>query len=228
MNTRRLSTKEAAETVGVSPNTLKSWLKDLPIAPERDGAGNFRFDDRAIDVLTAVKNLRGDGRSYETIRRVISPADQLEVTQEPPMDDRQHTQTSPEGETNSPGDHPPITQASPLDETRITRVITEAVATAIATQNDMAEKYGRAAHQIGLLEERVAQLTAQLGETRALLSSGVEEYQVERERFQVEVAEARALILIRERELADAHQRLIQMETSPSAPTRPWWCWWGW
>jgi DNA-binding transcriptional MerR regulator len=136
MTQKPLSTKEAAERIGVNPNTLKSWIKTLPINPERDGAGNYRFNERALEVLEAIKGLRLDKRTNETIRRYITT------------------------------DHPEVTQQSPLDEQRITQVITDSITQAIAIQTDLSEKYARAAHRIGELEATLREREAPLAEAR--------------------------------------------------------------
>ena len=73
MAERRLSTQEAALAVGASPNTVKSWVRDLGLAPPRDEAGRHRWDENALAALRAVKDLREQGRSYDTIRKVMTP-----------------------------------------------------------------------------------------------------------------------------------------------------------
>lgn len=69
-----LDLQSAAAMVGVSPSTLRNWSSRLPL-PTTDGPeGDRRYPPEALEVLEAVKHLRADDRSYDTIRRVIAPA----------------------------------------------------------------------------------------------------------------------------------------------------------
>lgn len=139
---RRLSTSEAAAAVGASPNTVKSWMRDLGLTPPRDEAGRHRWDARALAALVAVKDLRDQGRSYESIRAVIQPV--------------------PE----------PVRPAVPMDEDRLAWAIAEAVGQVVAglmrAEADLAEKYARATAEVGELRATVRALERELlGPARA-------------------------------------------------------------
>lgn len=150
-----LTTKEAAERLGIPVTTLKTWLSQLPIPQDMDSRGRRRLTDDAIAVLETVKHLRDEDRGYQTIRRLIRPETDggSSETGQGPTSDEYETDVGP----------------SPVS----TAAIVEAVTAAIATQTDLAEKYARAAHQIGNLEakvqakdERIAQLADELAEAR--------------------------------------------------------------
>ena len=83
----RLSTAEASKALGVPAPTIKHWLGQLPIPAEKDGAGRWRYSEEALKVLETVKELRGQNRTFETIRRRIdidpsSPASAHSTTDE--------------------------------------------------------------------------------------------------------------------------------------------------
>lgn len=68
-----LSSQEVAERIGVSMSTLKNWAVRLPVPSTLGPDGTRRFPEEALAVLEAVKHLRDEERSYETIRRTILP-----------------------------------------------------------------------------------------------------------------------------------------------------------
>jgi DNA-binding transcriptional MerR regulator len=129
MSERRLSTQEAAAHVGASPNTVKSWVRDLGLAPARDEAGRHRWDDRAIAALQAVKDLRDEGRSYDTIRRLITPVDGL----------------------GGRADEDRLAWA-------IAEAVGHVVAGLVRAESDLAEKYARVNYELGELRATVRAL----------------------------------------------------------------------
>jgi hypothetical protein len=54
-------------------STLKNWAVRLPVPSSLGADGTRQFPPEALEVLEAVKNLRNEQRSYETIRRAIMP-----------------------------------------------------------------------------------------------------------------------------------------------------------
>ena len=99
MGDRRMSTAEAAASVGVSPNTVKTWIKEVPLAPERDERGNYRWGPAAIAALRTVKAMRDEDRGMASIRVTIAP---------PP----------PEGESEVTREAPPMDHGSPVVDSR--------------------------------------------------------------------------------------------------------------
>lgn len=81
-----LSSLQAAEHVGVSPSTIKNWAVRLPVPSFMDPDGTRRFPPEALAVLETVKQLRGDERSYATIRRIIEPTSGGPVPPTGPID----------------------------------------------------------------------------------------------------------------------------------------------
>jgi DNA-binding transcriptional MerR regulator len=142
-----LTTTEAADRLGVPPTTLKTWLSMLPVPQGTDSRGRRRLDDESIAVLETVKHLRDEDCGYATIRRRIGP-----VADESPVE----TASSP------PPTGPETVISPPFD----TSAIVAEVVAAIRGENELAEKYARATYTMGQQEERIANLTAQLEETR--------------------------------------------------------------
>jgi DNA-binding transcriptional MerR regulator len=67
-----LNISAAAQTIGVSPDTLRKWDERIPtLQIARDNAGRRRFDDRSLQLLKMVKRLSDEGRSFDTITAVI-------------------------------------------------------------------------------------------------------------------------------------------------------------
>lgn len=158
----RLSTAEVAKATGIPEPTIKHWLGKLPIPAEKDSAGRWRFDEEALEVLKAVKDLRDQDRTFETIRRRIG---------EPELS----AESSGLSDRLSPDNLQPTTdeRASSVDERMLAEslagVIAPQLIDALAAQNELAEKYARATYTIGQLEERVSNLTVQLAETKQRL-----------------------------------------------------------
>lgn len=199
----RLTTAEAAEALGVHPNTVKHWIGQVDVPAEKDGAGRWRFDERALEVLRAVKDLRDSDRTFETIRRRI---------------DKRETSEQQDGAQDTPGarqvaDEYATTPQHPGDNRALSEALAAAVGPqlveAIAGQTELAEKYARATYTIGQLEERTTTLQAQLADTRErmqLLQSADDE------RGQLS------------RDLADAKVKIAELEAHVARQAhRPWW-----
>lgn len=139
-----LTTSEAAKRLGIPQSTIKTWLNNLPIPSALDSRGRRRFDDGSLEILAAIKELRGKDKGYETIRRHIRP--------EPDRGSAGTNPSSPMGELET-------SWGSPDD---IRAIVVEAM----KSENGLAEKYARATYSIGQLEERVATLNSQLEEAR--------------------------------------------------------------
>lgn len=150
-----LTTTEAAEQLGVSVTTIKAWLNQLPLERDVDSRGRRRIDQETLSVLETVKSLRAEDCGYQTIRRRM-----FQTTDD---------QLSPDSKISSPDSQPSDAQLTLNTETVVAQVIA-----AIREDNALAEKYARAAHQIGGLEAEVKHLTAEnaaLKEQIFLLSS---------------------------------------------------------
>lgn len=160
-----LTTSEVAERLDVPQTTIRTWVSQLPIPAKQDSRGRHRFDEDAIAVLEAIKKLRTEDAGYNTIRRVIEPA------------------TSSNGEATNIEQEGSVEQRATTDGVGSKALVAEVVAEVVAVirgENEQAEKYARATHRIGELEERVRALEA------------------ERERLGGELAEAKDKILLLE------------------------------
>lgn len=155
-----LTTKEVAEALDIPLGTLKGWLSKIPVPASIDSAGNRRFNEEQIEIVRRIRALRlDDGRGMETIRRRLD------------LDDHGKTRLDPgcvqDADEPSPDCVQDVTSAQPQIDTSL---IVAQVVEAIAGQTELAEKYARAAHEIGLLTERVSNLTAQLGDARSRIA----------------------------------------------------------
>ncbi len=171
----RLTTAATAEAIGVPITTLKGWLSQVDVPTERDSAGRRRFSPEALEVLEVVKELRGSGRTFETIRRRVPSIVQ-------PLDDGRETDQTDTGPT---GDEPQadgqrLIDGRETDDRRagdgrdLAALVASFVVEAVKAENELGEKYARAAHRIGELEAT----------TRGL--------EAERDRLAGELAEAKA------------------------------------
>lgn len=147
----RLTTGEAAKRLQVAKSTLKDWLDELPIPTETDSRGRRRLDLEALAVLETVKDLRNQNHGLATIRRRIVS---VEIEQ-------------PDSDGQQPGDgwNEPDKSRTTADQ-EPNRIDAEAlvsqVIAAIRVETEQSEKYARAAHRIGELEERCRSLEEQL------------------------------------------------------------------
>ena len=142
-----LTTTEAAKQLGVPPTTLKTWLTSLPIPASTDSRGRRRIDQEALEVLEMVKSLRDEDCGYQTIRRRIEP----------------QTDTSSSVTDGSPTtDNSEPAPSSSMDTTALVAQVIEA----IRSENDLAEKYARAAHRMGELEATLRERERELAEAR--------------------------------------------------------------
>lgn len=207
----RLSTAEASEATGIPQPTIKHWLgQGLPIPAEKDSAGRWRFGPDALTVLRAVKELREQDRTFDTIRRRIDPE----------LSDS----SSSLGGASSPDERPltvderqPNADERTLAESLAAAVVPQLVQ-ALEAQNAQAEKYARATYEIGELratlkatEAERDRLSGELERHRALIDEGNTARQAERDRLAGELAEAQA--------------KIAALEASQAS--RPWWKVWG-
>jgi excisionase family DNA binding protein len=160
----RLTAVEAAEQLGVHVNTVKHWLTQVQIPAEKDSAGRWRFSEEAVAALHAVKQLRDQSRTFDTIRQRIdkaAPSDSL-AAEQPAIGDRQAADNAP-----------PTFDGAALAAV-VGAALVPQVVEALAQNNDLAEKYARASHLIGRLESDGQHLREQLAEVRQTLAAANE------------------------------------------------------
>lgn len=155
-----LTTKQVAEELEIPLGTLKTWLSKIPVPANVDSAGNRRFNEEQIDIIRRIRALRlDDGRGMETIRRRLD-LDEHEKAGIQPSHVPDAAEPSPERVPDAAGAQPQINTDS----------IVAAVVEAIAGQTALSERFGRIAHENGVLTERVSNLTAQLEEAKRTIA----------------------------------------------------------
>lgn len=153
-----LTTGEAAKHLQIPQSTLKMWLSELPIQTTTDSRGRRRLNDDALAVLETVKDLRTHDFGLQTIRRrIVSGGGSVQLGDSQELGNELK---NPHGDTGSsqPADNQELEGSS-------NALIAQVVA-AIRSENEMSEKYARAAHQIGKLESENDFLRVQLAEAQ--------------------------------------------------------------
>lgn len=205
--TERVWIGEAAENLGVSLSGIKAWCDRLGLANERDNRGRRVLSPNELEVLTLAKAMREDGRTFDTITKRVgrSPDNrQAADTQDPESaDDRQAT----------------VRQSSGGDYKALISEVLEAVSYQIDQKTDLAEKYARAAHQIGKLEadneylrSEVSKLQSQMAEAQLRLSAADSEA-TENTRLKEQLEQ-------QSQKLAAIEKENVQLKA------RPWWRIW--
>lgn len=138
-----LTTVQAATELGLTPSTFKRRASQFGIHNQVKRNKAYWPDD-ALQAMRLACELLEAGRGDETIRRRLHP-DQAQPNQ-------QQSQPEPSQTPGNPG----------VDSDQIRVILRDE----LAQQSDLAEKYARAAHQIGQHEERERQLVATIDELR--------------------------------------------------------------
>jgi DNA-binding transcriptional MerR regulator len=154
----KLTTVDIAEKMGQSQSTIRHWQQKYGIRKELK-KGKALYTPDQVAVFEAVKELIAKGAGDTTIKKRIGSDNP------PPMAQQQPTNGAIGEATAQPTE--PMTQQSPanpppMDDDRIRVILRDE----LAQQSDLAEKYARAAHQIGQHEERERQLVATIDELR--------------------------------------------------------------
>jgi len=142
-----LTTREAAERLGVPPSTLKTWLSSLPIEAPTDSHGRRRLDPDALAVLEQVKAMREDGQGYQTIRRVIRADGPGLAADGPGLDG------GPTGDNRGPAS---------FGQEAMMAAMLEQVSAVIRAETGLSEKFAAAARQVGRLEAENSMLREQI------------------------------------------------------------------
>lgn len=253
----RLTTTEAADALGVHESTIKNWCSVLPIPADKDNRGRWRFDERALEVMHAIKDLREDGRSNESIRVIIAP----ETPSAP-----EALATPAPSERQAEASQQTASHAATLDVELMAGALASAlvpqVAALIKENNQLAENFGRVALELGELRAKLAATQAEnqrlaervtemapserqaqeLEAQLALLQQKVTmddsaraRLVVERERLACDLEDARShaaserarLQAEVERKALEADELRGRLATAEQRQARPWWKVWG-
>lgn len=178
----KITTADVLERLGMQgeKSKLRFWVQAAGIEVPKDHTGAWRWTPALVQQVEIIKTLREvDNRSMDTVRRFIGiKQDFLEESKKlPPLPGEPVAQH--EGSAGAAGtDLAPLVAAiekliaagadKPVDGAEIAEAISENLAPqvvlAIREQTELAEKYARAAHQIGKLEAENAALMRQLEE----------------------------------------------------------------
>ncbi len=180
------STTDVSERLSTPVSTVKLWADRLRVG-NRNSQGQRRFDDADVALLEVVRSLRDSDCGFETITRQI--ASTPVVDQQPIVNDRQREAS---GIDIPPADTRQVPNLDALVE-RITATVTAAVTSTIKADTDQAEKYARAAHRVGQLEEQVRTLQAENGRLRSILALPLWQYVVKGRRLLAEAVGGTAL-----------------------------------
>lgn len=187
----KLSTTEVAERLSTPVSTVKLWADRLRIG-ERNSQGQRRFSDGDLTLLEVVRSLRDSDCGFETITRRLSSTPVND--QQPPVNGHQR-------------ELPP--EAPALDADALAERITAAVISASRADNELAERYARAAHRIGELEAENRMIREQADESRRLLTDGQGE---------TDALKAKLAVETQDRIRAEAERDTLKAQAA-----RPWW-----
>jgi DNA-binding transcriptional MerR regulator len=202
-----LSTRQAAERLGVPFSTLRQWIATVPIRLDRDVTGSFLIDTAALDTLAMVRDMRAAGRTLREVRDHVNG----QVTQ-------QLTAERVSGRSTERDDAASNTVASELIEALLPamkQAILPTVAQAILEDTQRAERFGQLAHRVGELEAMLRERERELTDVRAqvaLLPGPDRLADLERD-----LALRTQELDQRDREIADLRDRLAR---------RPWFAFW--
>jgi DNA-binding transcriptional MerR regulator len=160
----RITAAEAADALGVHHNTIKHWIAHLPIPAEKDSAGRWRFGPEAVEVLKAIKELRDQDRSFDTIR--------VRIDKQAPGSSQEPAEV-PTNNHQEPANQPPTVDGRDLAAIVGASLVPQVVE-ALQANNELAEKYARATYEIGKLtsdNEHLRQALASAQERIALLEA---------------------------------------------------------
>lgn len=150
--TKTMTTQEAGNQLNVSHVTIKKYLEMFfPGEPMRDTKGRRCLTEDQLKILQTVCALKAEDKSLQSIVRIVGP---VRFNENEPAEQLQSSRTEDELQSSAI-DLELLTQT-------ITAQVTSSVVSSIQANTEMAERYARAAHQIGSLEQQVSHLTQQL------------------------------------------------------------------
>jgi DNA-binding transcriptional MerR regulator len=136
-----LKLNEAAAQIGAPYSTVRHWADKLGLGQEKDSRGRRVLTADEMAQLETAREMLEAGHGFATIQR------------------RTGNQPAPQRDE-------PVTSPA-LDFDALATSLQQAVVQAVAGQVELSEKYARAAHEIGRLEERCQTQAQQLEALRA-------------------------------------------------------------
>ena len=120
-----MNLKDVAQTLSISPSTIRIWQKAFNIKVPFDDEGNKLYDDNLIEILKTIKELRRQNKTEFEIRRAI---DDLIVN------------------------HSSVNVNESLANSDSMENLRSVIKAEIQEQSDISRDYAKATYQIGKLE----------------------------------------------------------------------------
>ncbi len=204
-----MSTRQAAEVLGVSPRTLRQWLRTIPISVAQDEAGEYVVTRSDLERLALIRAWRASGKSLRELReRILEHRAQKPRVESPSVPDPEEVSVEPAAVTIEPERDSRTAYATAEVETLV-QALVPAVMSAIREDTQRAERFAQLAHRVGELEATLRERDREIGDVRARLA-GCPSQQT--------VMELEKTIAVQQIELEMLRSRL--------APRRPWFAFW--
>lgn|GEM_PF-6335194 len=204
-----MSTRQAAEALGVSTRTLKQWLRTIPISVAQDEAGEYVLTRTDLERLSLIRAWRASGKSLRELReRILEHRAQKPRGESPAVRAPDDVSIEPAAVTIEPERDSRTGFASSEVETLV-QALVPAVMSAIREDTQRAERFAQLAHRVGELEATLRERDRELGDVRARLAGSPS---------QQTVMELERTIAVQQIELEMLRSRL--------APRKPWFAFW--
>lgn len=196
----KLTSPEIAKVSGIPYSTVRELINEFDLQPIGKRKKADAFSPDVIDLLQTIRGLKDEGRGHDTIQRVIGGSvettgdntdGQLEMPEAP--------QSKTEGQIEGP---------------ELSEMIGQAVKAAVLDAGATADKYAQATHEIGMLTERVRNLSEMLESERAKTALLLPPERLEIARAKAEQAEREAHRLAAELEKAQADNQALREQAA--------------
>ncbi len=168
-----LTTRQAADELGITPRTLRQWLRAIPISVEQDSGGEYRLTRSDLARLSLIRDWRASGKSLRELReRILQYRAQKNPTI--PQDEPVPTADAPEAVQVQSLQVQSLVEPRPgtpgHDVQVLIAALVPAVTSAIQEDSRRAERFAQLAHRVGELEATLRERDRELGETREQLA----------------------------------------------------------
>lgn len=216
-----LTTRQAAEALGISARTLRQWLRTIPLSVTQDEGGEYRLTRSDLERLSLIRAWRASGKSLRELRERVLDHRARKVEAEraaerpapslAPVDSTSELNT----ESGEPDAVPVDSQLEPRagsvahDIQTLVQALVPAVTSAIREDMQRAERFAQLAHRVGELEATLRERDRELGETRLRLAEAPS---------QASILELEKTVAIQQMELDLLRQQM--------AKRKPWFAFW--